>query len=89
MLGAAAFGAQGVLIPERRSAGMTAAAWKTSAGAAARIPIARATNLNRALRAYADAGFTLVGLDGGADTEISAVALAERSSPGCCRPTST
>ena len=55
---AAAFGAQGVLIPERRSAGMTAAAWKTSAGAAARIPIARATNLNRALRAYADAGFS-------------------------------
>ena len=47
---AAAFGAHGVLIPERRSAGMTAAAWKTSAGAAARIPIARATNLNRSLR---------------------------------------
>jgi 23S rRNA (guanosine2251-2'-O)-methyltransferase len=70
---AAAFGAQGVLIPERRSAGMTAAAWKTSAGAAARIPIARATNLNRALRGYADAGFTLVGLDGTADTDISAV----------------
>ena len=44
---AAAFGAHGVLIPERRSAGMTAAAWKTSAGAAARLPIARATNLNR------------------------------------------
>ena len=55
---AAAFGAHGVLIPERRSAGMTAAAWKTSAGAAARIPIARATNLNRTLRAYADAGLT-------------------------------
>ena len=45
---AAAFGAQGVLDPERWSAGITAAAWKTSAGAAARIPIARATNLNRA-----------------------------------------
>jgi 23S rRNA (guanosine2251-2'-O)-methyltransferase len=70
---AAAFGAQGVLIPERRSAGMTAAAWKTSAGAAARIPIARATNLNRTLRAYADAGFTLVGLDGEAEHEIATV----------------
>jgi 23S rRNA (guanosine2251-2'-O)-methyltransferase len=68
---AAAFGADGVLIPERRSAGMTAAAWKTSTGAAARIPIARATNLNRALRAYADAGFALVGLDGSAEAEIS------------------
>jgi 23S rRNA (guanosine2251-2'-O)-methyltransferase len=70
---AAAFGAHGVLIPERRSAGMTAAAWKTSAGAAARIPIARATNLNRSLRAYADAGLSLVGLDGRAATSISDV----------------
>lgn len=68
---AAAFGANGVLIPERRSAGMTAAAWKTSAGAAARIPIARATNLNRSLRAYADAGFALVGLDGSAKSDIA------------------
>jgi 23S rRNA (guanosine2251-2'-O)-methyltransferase len=70
---AAAFGAHGVLIPERRSAGMTAAAWKTSAGAAARIPIARATNLNRSLRAYASAGLTLIGLDGRAVMSISEV----------------
>jgi 23S rRNA (guanosine2251-2'-O)-methyltransferase len=53
--------------------GMTAAAWKTSAGAAARIPIARATNLNRSLRAYATAGLTLVGLDGRAAMRISDV----------------
>ncbi|MDH5279403.1 MAG: RNA methyltransferase, partial [Actinomycetota bacterium] len=46
---AAAFGAHGVLVPERRSAGMTASAWKTSAGAAVRVPVARATNLSRAL----------------------------------------
>jgi 23S rRNA (guanosine2251-2'-O)-methyltransferase len=70
---AAAFGAHGVVIPERRSAGMTAAAWKTSAGAAARIPIARATNLNRTLRAYADAGLSLVGLDGSAQTDLADV----------------
>ena len=70
---AAAFGASGVLIPERRAAGMTAAAWKTSAGAAARLPIARATNLNRALRRYADAGFALIGLDGRAETTIDLV----------------
>jgi 23S rRNA (guanosine2251-2'-O)-methyltransferase len=76
---AAAFGAHGVLIPERRAAGMTAAAWKTSAGAAARIPIARATNLNRSLRGYADAGLSLIGLDGGADRSISDVA--ETSGP--------
>jgi 23S rRNA (guanosine2251-2'-O)-methyltransferase len=70
---ATAFGADGVLIPERRSAGMTAAAWKTSAGAAAHIRIARATNLNRSLRAYARAGLTLVGLDGRAALRISEV----------------
>ena len=70
---AAAFGAHGVLIPQRRAAGMTAAAWKTSAGAAVRIPIARATNLNRSLRAYAESGLSLIGLDGEADTSISDV----------------
>ena len=59
---AAAFGAHGVLITERRSAGMTASAWKASAGAAARVPVARATNLTRTLKAYADAGCMLVGL---------------------------
>jgi 23S rRNA (guanosine2251-2'-O)-methyltransferase len=68
---AAAFGAAGVLIPERRSAGMTAAAWKTSAGAAARIPIARATNLNRTLQGYAKAGLFVVGLDGDGDVDIA------------------
>lgn len=68
---AAAFGAQGVIIPERRSAHLTAAAWKTSAGAAARIPVARVTNLNRILKTYAEAGFTVVGLAGEADTDIS------------------
>ncbi|GAA3610034.1 23S rRNA (guanosine(2251)-2'-O)-methyltransferase RlmB [Microlunatus ginsengisoli] len=76
---AAAFGAHGVLIPERRSAGMTAAAWKTSAGAAARLPVARATNLNRTLTSYADAGLFLVGLDGRSDVDIAD--LAEASGP--------
>lgn len=71
---AAAFGAQGVVIPERRSAGLTAAAWKSSAGAAARLPIARATNLNRTLRAYAEAGCVLIGLDGEAPTEVADLA---------------
>ena len=35
---------------------MTAAAWKTSAGAAARIPVAQTVNLVRQLKAYQDAG---------------------------------
>jgi len=60
---AAAFGAHGVVIPERRSAGMTAAAWKTSAGAAARIKVAQTVNLTRQLKAYQEAGCTVVGLD--------------------------
>jgi 23S rRNA (guanosine2251-2'-O)-methyltransferase len=68
---AAAFGAHGVLIPERRAAGMTASAWKASAGAAARLPVGRATNLNRALAAYKDAGLLVVGLAGGGDVDLS------------------
>lgn len=67
---AAAFGAHGVLVPERRTASMSASAWKTSAGAAARIPVARATNLNRALKSYKDAGLLVVGLDMGGEIEL-------------------
>ncbi|HEY2205187.1 MAG TPA: 23S rRNA (guanosine(2251)-2'-O)-methyltransferase RlmB [Pseudonocardia sp.] len=66
---ATAFGAHGVLLPQRRSAGMTAVAWRTSAGTAARIPVARATNLTRTLREYATAGLMLAGLD--ADARVS------------------
>lgn len=66
----AAFGGHGVLIPQRRSASVTAVAWRTSAGAAARLPVARATNLNRALKSWADAGLQVVGLDAGGDTTV-------------------
>jgi 23S rRNA (guanosine2251-2'-O)-methyltransferase len=59
-----AFGGHGVLVPERRSAGMTAGAWKASAGAAARVPVARATNLTRTLTTYAERGLLVVGLAG-------------------------
>jgi len=59
---AAAFGAHGVVVPERRSAGMTAGAWKTSAGAAARLPVAQAGNLTRTLDAYQKQGLIVVGL---------------------------
>ena len=59
---AAAFGAQGIVVPERRSAGMTAGAWKTSAGAAARIPVAQAGNLTRALESYQKQGLLVAGL---------------------------
>ena len=66
---AGAFGADGVVVPQRRAAGVTASAWKVSAGAAARVPVARATNLVRALETYQAAGCFVVGLDGeGPDT---------------------
>lgn len=58
-----AFGGHGVVIPQRRAAGMTAVAWRTSAGTAARLPVARATNLTRTLREYAGAGYMVAGLD--------------------------
>jgi 23S rRNA (guanosine2251-2'-O)-methyltransferase len=66
----AAFGGHGVLIPQRRSASVTAVAWRTSAGAAARIPVARATNLTRALKNWADAGVRVIGLDADGDTVL-------------------
>lgn len=75
---AGAFGAHGVLVPARRSAGMTAAAWKTSAGAAARIPVAQATNLTRALEAYRKAGFFVVGLDADGDVSLPGLELADQ-----------
>lgn len=73
---AGAFGAHGVLVPERRSAGVTASAWKVSAGAAARVPVARATNLTRELEALKKAGCFVVGLDAGGDVEMGEVAFA-------------
>ena len=60
---ALAFGAQGVILPTRRSAGVTATAWRTSAGTAARLPVAQVTNLVRALRDCQQAGLQVIGLD--------------------------
>jgi 23S rRNA (guanosine2251-2'-O)-methyltransferase len=58
-----AFGGHGVVVPQRRAAGMTAVAWRTSAGVAARLPVARATNLTRTLQEFAQAGYMIAGLD--------------------------
>ncbi len=73
---AAAFGASCVLVPERRAAGMTASAWKTSAGAAARLPVARETNLTRALQQAKAAGCFVVGLDADADAPVGSPEVA-------------
>lgn len=59
---ASGFGAHGVVIPERRAAQITAAAWKTSAGAAARVPVARVVNITRTLKQFQEDGCMVVGL---------------------------
>ena len=74
---AAGFGAHGVVIPERRSAGMTASAWKSSAGAAARIPVAQTVNLVRQLKAFQDAGCMVVGLAADGDVSLPDLDLAD------------
>ena len=73
---AAAFGVDGVIIPERRSAAMTAAAWKTSAGAAARMQVAQVTNLNRAIEEVQERGYFVVGLDGESEELIGNMKVA-------------
>jgi 23S rRNA (guanosine2251-2'-O)-methyltransferase len=73
---AAAFGAHGVVVPARRGAGVTAGAWKASAGALARLPVARAANLARALQSYRDAGVFVAGLDGAGQVTIRDLDLA-------------
>jgi 23S rRNA (guanosine2251-2'-O)-methyltransferase len=75
---AAAFGAQGIIVPQRRSVGVTAAAWKTSAGAAARLPVAMASNLNQTIKAFKNRGIFVVGLDGDGDSSLPKFALADR-----------
>jgi 23S rRNA (guanosine2251-2'-O)-methyltransferase len=66
----AAFGGHGVILPQRRSTGVTASAWKTSAGAAARVPVALAANLNATLKEFKKRKLFVVGLDGGGDMSL-------------------
>jgi len=74
---AAGFGAHGVVIGERRTASMTASAWKSSAGAAARVPVARATNLTRQLKAYQQAGLMVIGLAADGDVALPDLQLGD------------
>jgi len=75
---AGAFGVDGVLIPQRRAAGVGVTAWKVSAGAVARVPVARVTNLVRTLDDLKRDGFFVVGLDGAGSTDIGDLRLADR-----------
>ncbi len=73
---AAAFGVHGVVIPERRAAGMTAGAWKASAGAAARVPVAQVTNLTRQLVDFQAEGLLVAGLDAEGTVDLADLELA-------------
>lgn len=76
---AAAFGADGVVITERRAAAMTASAWKSSAGAAARMQIAQVSNLSRAIDEAKKIGCFVIGLDGESENSLSKMQLAKES----------
>jgi 23S rRNA (guanosine2251-2'-O)-methyltransferase len=73
----AAFGGHGVLVPSRRSVGVTAGAWKASAGTLARVRVAQTANLARALAAYQEAGLFVAGLDSAGSEEIGGLTLAD------------
>jgi 23S rRNA (guanosine2251-2'-O)-methyltransferase len=74
----AAFGGDGVVLPQRRSVGVTPAAWRASAGAIARVPVAMASNLAQTITAYKKQGVFVIGLDGGGDITLPALELADR-----------
>ncbi len=76
---AAAFDADAVVIPERRTAAMTGSAWKSSAGAAARLPISQVTNLVRSLEDAKKAGYFIVGLDAQGDESLPQFSLSLES----------
>lgn len=71
---ALAFGAAGVIVPSRRSAQVSAAAWKASAGALARLPVSQVGNLSQFLAEAKQAGCYTVALDGGAGATITEAA---------------
>ncbi len=68
---AEAFGAHGIVLPQRRSAGLTGSVAKVAAGALEHLPVARVVNLNRALEELKDFGYTVVGLAEEGDKTIN------------------
>jgi len=56
---------------------VTAGAWKASAGALARVPVAQVPNLTRALAAYQQEGLFVAGLDAGGDTPVADLTVAD------------
>ncbi|MSY89261.1 MAG: 23S rRNA (guanosine(2251)-2'-O)-methyltransferase RlmB, partial [Actinobacteria bacterium] len=76
---AAAFGAAGVVMTERRAAAMTASAWKSSSGAAARLPVAQVTNMARTIEDAKKLGCFVIGLDGESDQTLSGLKVAKEN----------
>ena len=72
---AEAMGAHGVVIPQRRSAGLTGSAAKVAAGALEHLPVARVVNLNRSLEKLKDSGYRVVGLAAEGDVTLTDVDL--------------
>jgi len=68
-----AAGADGVVIPERRAAGLTDTVARASAGALSHLPVAKVTNLARTMEELKEAGYWLVGLDEEGDREYTEV----------------
>ncbi len=73
----AAFGGHGLLVPSRRAASVTAVAWRASAGAAARLPVAKIVNLARAVKTCQEAGFMAVALDAAGEADVYDLPVAE------------
>ena len=67
---AEAFDCKGIIIPQRRSAGLTGTVAKVAAGALEHLPVSRVVNLNRALEKLKINGFIIIGLTGDAQKSI-------------------
>jgi len=68
---AEAFDCKGIIIPQRRSAGLTGTVAKVAAGALEHLQVSRVINLNRALEELKKNGFLIVGLSGNGQLSIS------------------
>ena len=72
---AEALGAHGVVLPQRRSAGLTGSVAKVAAGALEHLPVARVVNLNRSLETLKTSGYRVIGLAEEGDLTLEEVDL--------------
>jgi 23S rRNA (guanosine2251-2'-O)-methyltransferase len=74
-----AAGADAVVVPERRAAGLTETVAKAAAGALEHLPVARVTNINRMLEDLKKRGYWIYGVDERGDQDYDSVDFAERA----------